>query len=190
MEVNHLIDNSIHEHYTKEKTMANLTPEQRHTIMSHIKSTNTSIEVLLRKALWHEGIRYRKNVKTLPGKPDIAITKYKIAIFCDGEFWHGKNWDTKKDSIKTNSDFWITKIERNIMRDNKNEKKLANMGWVVLRFWGNEINKDLNDCVNEIKEVIYEIKNGIYNDEYNNGIDLLVAEDGQEYGSEEDKDNF
>ena len=166
----------------------NLTPEQRHNIMSHIKSNNTSIEILLRKALWREGIRYRKNLKTLPGTPDIAITKYKIAIFCDGEFWHGKNWDTKKSSIKTNSNFWITKIERNIMRDNKNEKKLANMGWVVLRFWGDEINKSLGDCVNEIKETIYEIKNGIYNNQYNNGIDLLVAEDEQAYGIEDDKE--
>jgi len=166
--------------------MANLTPEQRHTIMSHIRSSNTSIEVLLRKALWHEGIRYRKNFKALPGTPDIAITKFKIAIFCDGEFWHGKNWDKKKDTIKTNSDFWKAKIERNIMRDNKNEKKLVNMGWVVLRFWGDEINKGLEDCVNQVKETIYEIKNGIYNNDYNNGIDLLVAEDEQVYG-EDDK---
>jgi DNA mismatch endonuclease (patch repair protein) len=167
--------------------MANLTPEQRHKIMSHIRSNNTSIEVLLRKALWHEGIRYRKNLKTLPGTPDIAITKHKIAIFCDGEFWHGKNWDTKKTAIKTNVDFWIAKIERNIMRDNKNEKKLANMGWVVLRFWGDDINKSLEDCVNEVKETIYEVKNGIYNSEFSNEVDLLVAEDGQAYGVEDDK---
>ena len=164
--------------------MADLPPEVRHRIMSHIRSNNTSIEVLLRKALWHEGIRYRKNLKSLPGKPDIAITKYKIAIFCDGEFWHGKNWVDKKNALKTNRDFWITKIERNIMRDNKNEKKLADMGWVVLRFWGNEINKGLEDCVNQVKETIYEIKNGIYNDDYNSRIDLLVAEDEQAYGIE------
>jgi DNA mismatch endonuclease (patch repair protein) len=132
--------------------MGNQTSEQRHKIMSRIRSSNTSIEVMLRKALWHEGIRYRKNLKSLPGSPDIAITKHKIAIFCDGEFWHGKNWDEKKESIKTNRDFWISKIDRNIMRDNENEKKLDNMGWVVLRFWGNEINKNLADCVKEIKE--------------------------------------
>ena len=167
--------------------MADLTPEQRHKIMSHVRSNNTSIEVLLRKALWHEGIRYRKNLKSLPGKPDIAITKYKIAIFCDGEFWHGKNWDTKNKAIKTNRDFWIAKIERNIMRDNKNDKKLANMGWVVLHFWGNEINKGLGDCVNEIKETIYEIKNGIYDEDNNNRIDFLVAEDEEAYGVEDDK---
>jgi DNA mismatch endonuclease (patch repair protein) len=161
--------------------MANLTHEQRHNVMSHIRSNNTSIEVLLRKALWHEGIRYRKNVKSLPGKPDIAITKYKIAIFCDGEFWHGKNWETRKNTIISNREYWLPKIERNIMRDNKNDKELENMGWVVFRFWGNEINKNLVDCVNEIKETIYKIKYGIYTEEYNNSIDSLVAENEEAY---------
>jgi DNA mismatch endonuclease (patch repair protein) len=140
--------------------------------MSRIKSSDTSIEVSLCKALWREGIRYRKNLKTLPGKPDIAITKHKIAVFCDGEFWHGKNWESKKDNIKENRDYWIPKIERNITRDNTNEKKLANMGWVVLRFWGNDIKKNLNGCVNEIKEAIHEKTNGVYNMDYNSMIDL------------------
>jgi DNA mismatch endonuclease (patch repair protein) len=137
---------------------------------------------MLRKALWHEGIRYRKNLKTLPGSPDIAITKYKIAIFCDGEFWHGKNWEKKKEVFKTNRDYWVSKIDRNIMRDNANEKKLESMGWLVLRFWGNEIIKNLADCVNEIKETIFEVKNGIYNKKYNGGIDSLVAENEPIYG--------
>ena len=153
----------------------------RHKIMSRIKSNNTSIEVLLRKALWHEGIRYRKNYRILPGKPDIAITKYKIAVFCDGEFWHGKHWDIKKGDIKTNSEYWVNKIERNIMRDNENEKKLANMGWIVFRFWGNEIYKKLDDCVKEIKEAVYAVQNGIYNAEYNVGMDLLAAENEPAY---------
>ena len=161
--------------------MNNLTPEQRHKNMSHIRSKNTSIEILLRKALWHEGIRYQKNLRTLPGKPDIAITKYKIAIFCDGEFWHGKNWETKKNTIKSNREYWLPKIERNIMRDNKNDKKLENMGWTVFRFWGNEINKNLAGCVNEIKETIYEKKYGVYCNEYDNSIDLLVAEKEEIY---------
>ena len=161
--------------------MDRLTSEQRKIIMTHNKGSNTTIELLLRKALWHEGIRYRKNVKTLPGCPDIAIIKYKIAIFCDGEFWHGKNWKTKKETIKTNRDYWISKIERNISRDNANDKKLENMGWVVIRFWGNDITKNLGNCVAEIKETIYEIKNGIYYLEYNGSIDLLAAENGQVY---------
>jgi DNA mismatch endonuclease (patch repair protein) len=158
-----------------------LTPEQRHYAMSHIRSNNTSIETRLRKALWHEGIRYRKNIKRLPGRPDIAITKYKIAIFCDGEFWHGKNWDKRKEQIKTNQDYWISKIERNIERDNNNEKKLENMGWVILRFWGNDINKKLSDCVSEIKETIYKIRNGIYYEKNDYMIDLLVAENEEDY---------
>jgi DNA mismatch endonuclease (patch repair protein) len=162
-------------------TLENKVPEYRHKIMSNIKSNNTSIEKMLRKALWHEGIRYRKNLKTLPGKPDIAITKYKIAIFCDGEFWHGKNWKTKQETIKSNRDYWIKKIERNITRDNANDKILENMGWVVLHFWGNEINKKLDDCIKEVKEIIYKVKSGIYYDEYNNGIDFLAAENEQEY---------
>jgi len=142
--------------------MGGITPEQRRKCMSHIRSNDTSIEVLLRKALWHEGIRYRKNLKTLPGKPDIVITKYKLAIFCDGELWHGKNWETKKEKIKTNRDYWIPKIERNITRDNENEKKLEKDGWIVMRFWGDDIKKNLTACVNEIKETIYEIKHGFY----------------------------
>jgi DNA mismatch endonuclease (patch repair protein) len=161
--------------------MGSLTPEQRHKNMSHIRSKNTSIEILLRKALWHEGIRYRKNFKKLPGCPDIAITKYKIAIFCDGEFWHGKNWEKIKNGIKTNREFWIQKIERNIMRDNKIERELDNMGWIVLRFWGNEITKKLMDCVREIKDLIYEIKSGIYKEGYGSNDDLLVAEEEQTY---------
>jgi DNA mismatch endonuclease (patch repair protein) len=160
--------------------------EQRHKTMSRIRSNNTSIEVILRKALWHEGIRYRKNLKTLPGSPDIAITKYKIAIFCDGEFWHGKDWENKKKAFKTNRDYWVSKIDCNIKRDNKIEKKLENSGWVVLRYWGNEIGKNLVHCVSEIKETIFEIKNGIYNKKYNGGMDSLVAENEPIYDIDED----
>jgi DNA mismatch endonuclease (patch repair protein) len=163
--------------------MDNLTPEQRHRSMSHIRSNDTSVEILLRKALWREGIRYRKNLKTLPGKPDIAITKYKIAVFCDGELWHGKDWKKRKEKITTNRDYWIQKIERNMMRDNENEKKLEKMGWIVIRFWGKEIKKNLFDCIYEIKKTIYEINNGIYiidhAQEY--GDDLIVAEHESEY---------
>jgi len=148
--------------------------------MSHIRSSNTSIEVLLRKALWREGIRYRKNYSKLPGKPDIAITKYKIAIFCDGELWHGKNWKTMKETIKTNSDFWVQKIECNMRRDSKKDKELENMGWVVLRFWGKDIVKKLDICVNQIKEAIYEVKHSIYREKYKWEDVLFVAEDSSE----------
>jgi DNA mismatch endonuclease (patch repair protein) len=165
--------------------MFELTSEQRHKNMSHIKCSNTSIEIQLRKALWREGIRYRINLKSLPGKPDIAITKYRIAIFCDGEFWHGKNWETRKKSIKTNRDYWIPKIERNMARDNTNEKKLQSIGWTVLRFWGTEINKNLLSCVNEIKEAIIEFSNEAYGNEQNYRIGLLAAENEPEYDNKE-----
>lgn len=128
---------------------------QRHYLMSCIKSNDTSIEVMLRKALWHEGIRYRKNYKALPGKPDIALTKYKIAIFCDGEFWHGKDLMINKRIPKKNQDFWISKIERNIKRDNEIDAKLFQQGWLVLHFWGDEIMKSLSACVWEVKEHIF-----------------------------------
>ena len=124
---------------------------KRRFVMSRIKSKNTSIEVTLRKALWRAGIRYRKNYQKLPGSPDIAITKYQIAIFCDGEFWHGKDWSKKKFSIKSNRDYWVNKIERNRSRDRKNEWELNCMGWIVLRFWGMEIKKDLAGCLKEVK---------------------------------------
>ncbi|MCL1834689.1 MAG: very short patch repair endonuclease [Oscillospiraceae bacterium] len=131
---------------------------KRSYIMSRIGSIDTSIEVLLRKALWHSGIRYRKNYSKLPGTPDIAITKYKIAIFCDGEFWHGKDWESKKTEIRSNRDYWISKIERNIGRDNEVNQRLCGSGWIVLRFWGKQILDDLTGCVNDINEVIFSSK--------------------------------
>ena len=137
--------------------------KRRHT-MSRIKSKNTSIEISLRRALWRSGIRYRKNYAKLPGAPDIAITKFQIAIFCDGELWHGKDWEEKKLKIKSNRDYWIKKIERNMSRDRQNEWALNCMGWVVLRFWGLEIKKDLPGCINEIKCAIIrrKIENSAY----------------------------
>ena len=128
--------------------------EQRQFNMSRIRSKETTIEINFRKALWREGIRYRKNYNKLPGKPDIAITKHQIAIFCDGEFWHGKNWEIKKPKIKDNRKYWIAKIEGNISRDNNINNELQNIGWTVLRFWGKDIKKNMASCVNEVKETI------------------------------------
>ena len=112
--------------------------------MKYIHSKNTKIEVILRKALWNAGFRYRKNYEKLPGKPDIALTKYKIAIFCDGEFFHGKDWEVLKPKLEkgNNPDFWIKKITRNQQRDEEVNKQLLFMGWTVIRFWGNEIKKN------------------------------------------------
>ncbi|MCL2338133.1 MAG: very short patch repair endonuclease [Firmicutes bacterium] len=132
--------------------------EQRHYTMSRIRSNNTKIETNLRKALWYEGVRYRKNYKQLPGSPDIVITKYRIAVFCDGEFWHGKDWEVKKPKIKSNKEYWIGKIEHNISRDQEIDRRLTGLGWVILHFWGRDIERNLNDCVQAIKEVIFQIK--------------------------------
>ena len=135
-----------------------LTPEQRHRNMKNIKSKDTSIEMILRKCLWHKGYRYRKNYKDLPGKPDIALTKYKIAIFCDSEYFHGKDWEELKPRLEkgNNPEFWIKKISRNIEWDEEVNKQLQFMGWTVLRFWGKEIKKDPEACIKVIEECIFE----------------------------------
>ena len=132
--------------------------EKRSFNMQRIKSADTTIEADFRKALWREGIRYRKNYKLLPGKPDIVITKYRIAIFCDGEFWHGKDWDTKKPKIKDNREYWVTKIERNIGHDNEVNKQLQNIGWTVLRFWGQDIHKNMPGCIAVVLNTLSQTK--------------------------------
>lgn len=139
--------------------MDRLTREQRHKNMSNIKNKDSKIELKLRKALWKKGYRYRKNYKMLPGKPDIVLTKYKIAIFCDSEFFHGKDWDDLKLQLEKgkNSDFWIQKITRNRERDKEVNEQLLFMGWTVLRFWGKDISKDVDQCVKVIEETIFDM---------------------------------
>lgn len=128
--------------------------------MRKIHSKDTSIELLLRKALWHNGYRYRKNYKALPGSPDIVLTKYKIAIFCDSEFFHGKDWEILKLRLEKgkNPNFWIKKIERNRNRDYENDKKLLFLGYTVLHFWGQDISKHTDECLQTIKETIWDIE--------------------------------
>ena len=137
-----------------------LTKEQRHKNMKNIRSKDTAIEIRLRKALRQKGYRYRKNYKELPGCPDIVLTKYKIAIFCDGEFFHGKDWEVLKPRLKqsNNSQFWINKISRNIERDDEVNKKLLFLGWTVIRFWGKDIKKKTEECVKVVEEEIFAIK--------------------------------
>lgn len=139
--------------------MDRLTPEQRHKNMSSIKSKDTSIELVLRKALWKKGIRYRKNYKELPGTPDIVLTKYKIAIFCDSEFFHGKDWEVLRPKLETgkNPDFWINKIGRNRKRDDEINKELLFRGWTVIRFWGKDIKKRTDECVKVVEEAIFSV---------------------------------
>lgn len=128
--------------------------------MRKIRSKDTSIELLLRKALWHKGYRYRKNYRALPGSPDIVLTKYKIAIFCDSEFFHGKDWEILKLRLEKgkNPDYWIKKIERNKKRDYENDKKLLFLGYTVLHFWGKDITKHTKECLQAIEESIWDIR--------------------------------
>lgn len=135
------------------------TTKKRSKIMSKIRSKNTKPELLFRKVLWAKRIRYRVHSKKLPGKPDISIQKYKLAIFIDGEFWHGYNWDEKKKTIKSNRAFWIPKIERNMQRDREVNFELASLGYTVFRFWEGEIKKELNKCINDVMVYIYTGEN-------------------------------
>ena len=138
--------------------MDNLTKEQRHKNMKNIKSKDTKIEIVLRKALWNKGYRYRKNYNKLPGKPDIVLTKYKIAIFCDGEFFHGKDWTIKENRFNNsnNGEYWKKKINRNIERDNEVDKELNELGWTVVRFWEKDILKNTDECIKTIEDIIFE----------------------------------
>lgn len=135
-----------------------LSKEQRHRNMSHIRSKDTSIEIKLRKALWNKGYRYRKNYKKLPGTPDIVLTKQKIAIFCDSEFFHGKDWEILKPRLEKaeNGEYWKRKIERNIARDTEVEKQLLFLDWTIIRFWGKDIQKNVDQCVAVIEECIFD----------------------------------
>lgn len=158
--------------------MDNLTKEQRHKNMKNIRSKDTKIEVVLRKALWSKGYRYRKNCKDLPGKPDIALTKYKIAIFCDSEYFHGKDWyEVWLPRIRrgNNPEYWEKKITRNMARDLEINKELEYLGWTVIRFWGKDILKNTDECVAVIEEYIFQQKIAI--DDY---------EEAEIYGEEDD----
>lgn len=134
--------------------MDNHTPEQRRRNMQAIKNKDSKIEKMLRQELWRRGLRYRKNVKGIFGHPDIAFIGKKIAVFCDSEFWHGYDWDNRKNDIKSRKEFWIPKIERNIQRDLEVNRKLEGEGWIVIRFWGKEIKKNTADCAQRVEEII------------------------------------
>lgn len=136
------------------------TTKKRSKMMSKIRGKNTKPELLFRKALWAKGVRYRIDSKKLPGKPDLSIAKYKLAIFIDGEFWHGYNWDERKPHLKSNKGFWIPKIERNMQRDREVNQQLKDLGYTVFRFWSKEINDDLERC---IKDVLIYIHSGFIN---------------------------
>ena len=136
-------------------------PAITHKIMSAIKAKDTRPELELRKALWHEGLRYRVNYKDLPGKPDIVFTKWKVVVFCDGNFWHGHNWAIRglgnlQEELTGYPQYWRDKILRNVERDEENNKALMALGWTVIRIWESEIKNDLDGCVKVVKEALFE----------------------------------
>lgn len=128
--------------------------------MRQVKNKDSDIEIKLRKELWSRGIRYRKNVTSIVGKPDLVFLSKKVAVFCDSEFWHGYNWEDRKKDFKSNQDFWIPKIERNIERDIEVNEQLKSMGWIVLRFWGRDIKKNCVGCADVIEKVLRDRQNG------------------------------
>ncbi len=132
-----------------------LTTEQRHKNMQRIRGKDTKAEVILRKELWHLGIRYRKNYRGLPGAPDIAITKYRIAVFVDGDFWHARGHEEHPgEQIQTNKAFWTKKLKRNVERDKEVNQALLEMGWLVLRYWDADIKKDFGNCIKDIMQYL------------------------------------
>lgn len=126
------------------------TTPQRSKIMSKIRGKNTKPELEFRKALYARGYRYRVDYKKLIGKPDIVLKKYKTVVFIDGEYWHGHNWEARKPKVKTNREFWIAKIERNMQRDAEVNQTLRDLGYTVFRFWESEIKKQLDTCLDEV----------------------------------------
>ena len=130
------------------------TKEQISYNMSRVKNKDSKIEVLLRKALWQRGLRYRKNVSYVFGHPDIVFIGKKVAVFVDSEFWHGYDWENRKHDFKSNKEFWIPKIERNIQRDHEVNERLTSEGWTVLRFWGTQIKNETEFCVQQIEKAV------------------------------------
>lgn len=136
--------------------MDRLTSKQRRKCMQSNKSTGTKPEILLGKAMWRIGLRYRKNSRRIFGKPDFSFKKYKIAVFVDGEFWHGKDWEKRKAGIKTNREFWTAKIERNMRRDREVDSCLAKNGWRIFRFWARDVVRNPQIFAEVIQKAVYE----------------------------------
>ncbi len=122
--------------------------------MQAVRSKDSKIEKALRGALWACGYRYRKHYSELVGKPDIVFVRHKVAVFCDSEFWHGFDWENRKNDFRTNKEFWLKKIQCNMERDVSVTSALERDGWLVLRFWGNEIRCSTEDCVRRVAEAL------------------------------------
>lgn len=161
--------------------MDHLTPSQRRRCMQANKSKDTSIELMLGRAMWHRGLRYRKHAKGVPGHPDFCFVGKRVAVFCDGEFWHGKDWEQAKQRLKSNREFWIAKIERNQARDREHTEALERAGWTVLRFWESDIRKHLDDCVGRVEAALNGVRVARGYQQEENWREWLAAEDDIEY---------
>jgi DNA mismatch endonuclease, patch repair protein len=128
--------------------------EHIHHNMKAVKSRGSDIEQTLGKALWKANLRYRRQYKKLPGKPDFVLVTDRIVIFCDSHFWHGYRWEERKLDHKSNKNFWYNKIERNMERDKEVNDMLIEMGWKIIRFWEHEIKKDVEICVSKVRQQI------------------------------------
>ena len=126
--------------------------------MSNVRLKNGKAETILAKRLWHEGYRYRRNYKKLPGSPDIALTTYRVAVFVDGEFWHGANWEERKAKLKHNRKYWIEKIEENMARDKRVDLQLQEMGWTTIHFWEKQVLKHTDECLKVVLELLEKKK--------------------------------
>lgn len=129
------------------------TPEIRKR-MGKVRLKNGKAETILAKTIWHKGYRYRRNYKKLPGSPDIAILRFRIAVFVDGEFWHGENWEERKAKLRNNREYWIEKIEENMARDKRVDAQLKELGWIPIHFWEKQVLKNTDECLNAILELI------------------------------------
>ncbi|MBR3748089.1 MAG: DNA mismatch endonuclease Vsr [Selenomonadaceae bacterium] len=134
--------------------MDRLTPAQRRKNMQRVRNKDSQIELKLRRALWHAGFRYRKNLRSVFGCPDVVFLRLKIAVFCDSEFWHGFDWENRKHDFKSRQDFWIPKIEHNMARDREVNEHLRAEGWTVIRFFGKQIQRNVDECVRVIAEAV------------------------------------
>ena len=154
--------------------------------MSQVRLKKGKAETLLAKALWRQGIRYRLNYRKLPGSPDIAITKYKVVIFVDGEFWHGHDWENRKLKLKSNREYWIEKIEENITRDKRNGEELKSSGWTVVRFWEKEVLNNLDRCADDVLSLVYDQSHKrLYSKSNKSENQLMVAEPNSTYLDED-----
>ena len=143
--------------------------------MANVKLKKGDAETLLAKKLWQEGYRYRLNYKKLPGSPDIAILKYHIAIFVDGEFWHGKDWQIRKYKLKRNKEYWIEKIEENIARDERVDKELLYLGWIPVHFWSKDVMMMPDECIRAIKDIIFD-QIMMYSDNVSDSVDVILSD--------------